>query len=355
MEKSNRGLWMLLLCAAAAVSACNSGTSGGNTQPPAQQVYIADFAQNGLQQCSVANNGILANCASVALESNLFNNPAGVVINKGTLYINNSGFTGGRVESSVVQCELNASTAVNCSVHHPMNSSGEAVLYYPIGITFYNNYVYLANWGNNDGTVPPSYAQCLVNNGVVNWNNCLKVGLSVNGSNMPADGTPEVVVFNNGYGYVTDQQDDGYVKCDVSSASGVLSNCQFSKVDQISVIKAVGPRSLMFHNGYAYFANSGYHGGLPVSGAVSSYSKCSVNGDGSLSSCSTFNIWGLNSPTALVYNNGYVYITNEQGPGYSYTQCSINSANGNLENCATNISGNSSLSMPAYTYMVFNN
>ena len=351
MRNINKLLVMLL--SGTALVACNSG--GNSSSAPTTQAYIADFSQNSISHCSVAGDGSLTNCSAATIESTLFNDPAGVAINNNNLYINNSGFDSARsTESSVVVCQLSNANPVNCQVQHPQNASGAGVLYYPIGITFNGNYVYMANWGMNDGTVPPSYAQCPVSNGAVNWNNCQKVGLSIDGNNMPGTGTPEVVVFNNGYGYVTDQQDDGYVKCDVNATSGVLSSCQFSKVDQVSDIKAVGPRSLMFRNGYAYFVNSGYHGGAAVDGAVSSYTKCTVNNDGSLSGCATSQISGLNSPTALVYNNGYIYITNEQGPGYSYTQCTINSVNGSLENCATNISGNSSLAMPAYTYLVFN-
>lgn len=330
--------------------ACNSGSSGNSSTPI--QAYISDFSQNAISQCTVTD-GVLSNCVTAPIESNLFNNPVGIAIDNGYLYINNSGFGIG-VESSVVECKLNGITPSNCKIQHPKTQSGDSVLYYPIGITFYNNYVYIANWGMNDGSVPPTYAQCPINNNSVNWENCTKVGLSTNGNNMPADGTPEVVVFNNGYGYITTQQNDGYVKCNVKDSNGLLNNCQFSFVDQLSAIKAVGPRSMMFLNGYAYFVNSGYHGGTQVEGAVSSYTQCKVNTNGSLSPCKTLQIAGLNSPTALVAYNGYVYMTNEQGPGYSYTQCTANQINGELENCTTYVSGSSNLLMPAYTYLTFN-
>jgi hypothetical protein len=115
----------------------------------------------------------------------------------------------------------------------------------------------------------------------------------------------------------------------------------------------------MFNGDYAYFVNSAYHGGEPVIGAVSSYTKCDVNAEGTLSNCSTSTPAApgeLNSPTAIVKRGNSAYITNEQGPGYNYTKCNIGQRFGTLSNCTTRQTGGSSSTIvPAYTQLVFLN
>ena len=288
-------------------------------------------------------DGTLENCQNITPSVGL-NNPTGVAINNGYLYIMNSAFTQpSTIGSSYTQCS--ASDATNpCTLTTP---TGNGALNNPIGITIQNNYAYIANYSNQ------TYTLCKVN--ILNNNLTDCSTNAING--MPLTGTPEVVIINNGYAYITDQVDDGYMQCKVNAADGTLSVCQFKPLaGSGDTVAPVGPRGGMINGNYAYFVNSGYHGGNPVPDAVSSYTKCTTNPNGDLSNCMTsLTAPGvLNSPTGIALNGSYVYITNEQGPGYSYTMCSIDAANGSLISCNTSqTGGSSSTPQPSYTYITF--
>ncbi|MDQ5921394.1 MAG: hypothetical protein QG673_1452 [Pseudomonadota bacterium] len=126
----------------------------------------------------------------------------------------------------------------------------------------------------------------------------------------------------------------------VDSESGGLNNCQFESLEMGSGnVEPRGPRQMIINNGYAYFADSGSHGGGTLQ-LQSAYTLCSVSPvDGRLSACSTQQTYPgeLNSPTGIAVNGSYIYITNEIGPagestGYSYTMCNIGES-GFLINC----------------------
>ncbi len=352
----------VMVIAGPILASCNNGSSSSNTNPPQNptQVYISVFGDNKLQQCSLSSDNLFACPDNPPLSSNLLKNPAGNAIYNGNIYISNSAFGNGDV-SNVVRCPISNGNIdmASCSIANSANIG----LNHPIGLTILNKKAYMANWGDANATTKPTYTYCDINDNDAQLSNCSSPQIGSTG--MPDTGTPEQIAFyltqNNTYkAYITDQQDDGYAQCDVL-ADGSLSNCNFNQLVQGASGDAVptGPRGMLFYNGFAYFVNSGYHNGQKVANTVSSYTMCNVdNNSGNLNGCNTYKDASgllLNSPTGISQYNGYIYITNEDGPGYSYSRCT-SSTTGVLTNCQTFFtSGSITPTNPVYTYMSFSN
>jgi hypothetical protein len=305
------------------------------------QAYIADFSGNNIQQCAVSNDdGSLQKCKVVA-SSNIFNNPSGVAIYQNSLYINNSALDkSSPISSSYLRCTLNyRQEPTGCKLNYIDELNG------PMGISFYNDNAYIANF--NSGT----YTRCKANSDGLSQCNTQLI------PNLPDAGTPEAFAFHNGFAYITDQKNDGYMVCRLTPSGLLANDCQFSPLSRDGVLKAVGPRGMLVDKNYIYFVNSGYHGPEKVTGAISSYTQCTISENGLLSNCTTMTLAAtelLNSPTAIVKHGDYVYITNEQGPGYNYTKCSIEFTSGQLTNCVNATTGGAAdTPTPAYTHLVF--
>lgn len=340
-------LLLILSVTAFSLTACNSAGTATSTTTGIY-AYIADFSGNALQKCVVASDGTLSFCQNIAQPGTL-NNPTGIAINNGQIYVNNSAFTvPSSVPSSYTQCLLNNSmtTLSGCSINT------QPGLQYPIGITISGNYSYIGNYFATESYARPgTYTLCNVESNTGSLINCQTNQIE----NIPADGTPEVVVINNNFGYITDQTNSGYMFCNVSTESGSLNSCQFESLESgIGGVIPIGPRGMMINNGYAYIVNSGVVNNAII--GASSYTVCSVNPErGTLTNCSTQETspGKLNSPTGIAVYESNVYITNEDGPGYSYTMCGIG-LNGFLTNCSTySLSGATTQTGPWLTYIAF--
>ncbi len=323
---------------------CAAGTTATNVY-----AYISDFGGNRLLKCLVnVNNGQLANCQYVN-QPNSLNQPTGVAVNNGYLYVNNSAFNTSNPVSSTAKCIINGgiSTLSDC-IYYTIG------IVNPIGFTIStingNTYAYIANYDSSTSShaKPGSVTKCRVNSSDGVLNNCST--MSASSISLQNNPTPEVVTINtnasNGpVAYITDQQNAGYSFCNVNEIDGSFRSCSFNTLANSGVdsITPIGPRQMTIIGNYAYFALSGNTGGQTTQYA-SGYTRCSVNGvDGSLSGCSSQQTapGQLNSPTGIAYNNGYVYITNENGVpdtsiGYSYTMCNVNEA-GLLANCSNQV------------------
>jgi len=336
-----KNILLMITAAVTFLTACNNGSSSDNPANT-KQVFLAVFSANAYHQCKVDQPTGLFSCESEPLPLSQLNTPTGVAIYKNHIYINNSAFGVGP-DSSVLKCTLNGTQPLtDCVLNN--ESATQGALDHPIGITFYNDKAYIGNFGSAESN--PRYTQCnIADNGDLTPCETITLESTING-------TPEVIEFNNNFAYITDQLNNGYFTCNVEENTGHLTNCVLSSLSESSaIVPAVGPRGMLINNGYAYFVNSGFHGGTQIE-SIATYTKCSVESSGQLSSCQTTALAGLSSPTDIVYDGNYIYITNEKFQGLSYTKCTINSTNGDLENCYTEVGQNEPGTI-YYTYLAF--
>jgi len=119
--------------------------------------------------------------------------------------------------------------------------------------------------------------------------------------------------------YLTDNVSN-VVSCAVS-ADGSLPSC----ANAASGFSA--PAAIAFSGNWAYV----------TPGAVATdVDVCAVAPDGTLSGCTSAHTFA--SPSALSVSGGYLYVADENGPGYAYS-CAIDSANGSLSACIANAVG----------------
>jgi len=139
-------------------------------------------------------------------------------------------------------------------------------------------------------------------------------------------GTPKTGTANIAYAsipgllYITDHV-SSVVSCTVSGVDGSLPSCSNAATGFSA------PSGIAFSGNWAYV----------TPGAVATdVDVCAVAADGTLSGCTSAHTF--TTPSALAVSGGYLYVADENGPGYAYS-CAINGANGALSACTANAIG----------------
>jgi hypothetical protein len=255
--------------------------------PP--HLYVTQLGGPSLSYCEFNGNGTISNCAQTAAGITA---PTGIAF-KGTNF--------------AYVADNNTSNAVYlCNVGLDGTLSGCA----PAGSYFQTPWQ-LAVAGNTlfATNLTGGVTTCAIN-GDGTLSTCTQ-----------SPGTAAGVAASSGYAYIG----VGSTTVDVCAigVSGILSGCTSTGSG------FVGLDGITVSGGYAYVANEN-------AGTVSG---CSINTDGSLSSCTAYNVLGVGAaPTDVVINGNQAYV-NDASSGSVYL-CSIG-AGGALANCAVANAGSS--------------
>lgn len=162
-------------------------------------LYIVNYANNQVTQCSLDSGGLLINCAATGTG---FNVPMGIAFANSYAYIANANES----NATVSQCSITGNGQFGSC-----NSTGSN-FDSPVKIAINGNYAYVANIYSSTVT------QCSINSVNGNLTNCTKIG-------NPLFNYPVSIKFNNGYAYIAEYNNNTITKCTVNNANGSFSNC----------------------------------------------------------------------------------------------------------------------------------
>lgn len=272
--------------------------------------YIVNVSGNSYTQCAVNANGIdTTGCTTITPSgSGSLSAPSAITINANYAYITNYS------SASYTECPI-SNQVIDSTACNTITPSGNGALYHPLGITINGNYVYITDGDRQ------KYTQCSVSNGQINTASCVSVH--------PASGQSfaGIVIANNyvlmtNYYYYANHGD--YTQCTINGSGIDPTSCVTTSLYAPGALS--NPLGITIYNNLVYIVNQNNN----------SYTQCSLNSSGIItSSCITHTPSGvaaLNSPNGITISNNYAYIVNSNN---SYTQCSVNLANGDLENCNT--------------------
>lgn len=238
-------------------------------------LYVANIG-GGMSSCAIdALTGELSNCqnATNTLNAAQIHAPDGVAIHTGTAYISSSGPNQGMsvcgvTDASLTDCVFTQGNPANYSV--------------PSDIAFYNNYLYITNFNNQD--VQTSY--CTSSNAYCNTS-----AGSVDGTsdflNQP-EGITFATINAHNYTYFTNHGNNTVTLCKAPTASPpvTFTNCMTTE---------------------GYFNGFGNLAILPdllkafIPSGLTTIAMCDISeDDGTLSNCVNSTELGFNNPSGLV-------------------------------------------------------
>lgn len=132
-----------------------------------------------------------------------FQTPVGITISNAYAYItNNAG--GSRSTGFISICSIGNGGALSCSAFNDTTIDG------PKGIAAYNGYVYIVN---NTSTASVAVIACLIS-GSGSLSGCADTGAALD-----LFDSPQAIVINQGYAYITSLANNAVIKCTVNGAT----------------------------------------------------------------------------------------------------------------------------------------
>ncbi len=130
----------------------------------------------------------------------------------------------------------------------------------------------------------------------------------------------EAVFMFNGKAYLSSGSANAIYLCDIDGSSGDLSNCNKTGSGFSS------PKGVIVSGATAYVANGGSGGFIK---------KCSLNNDGSLSSCVNADATGVSDPQDLTISGNYLLIASNGNS--KIVTCIMDSSTGLATSCSANV------------------
>ncbi len=292
--------------------------------PTAHKLYVSNWDGGSISLCYINNNGAIAQCL-VSAVSNTFLNPEALAIHEDTLFVANIGGT-------MSSCAIDALTGELSNCQNATNNLNAAQIHAPDGVAIHNNIAYISSSGPEDFNQGMSVCDIA---GATLTNCVFTQGNAANYS-VPSD-----IAFYNNYLYITNFNNQN-VQTTYCISNNPYCNASEGSVDETPLFLNE-PEGITFAtinaNHYTYFTNhgnntvtlckapttsppvnftnctttAGYFSGfgnlaiLPSSlkafipSGLTTIAMCDISeADGTLSNCVNSTELGFNNPSGLV-------------------------------------------------------
>jgi hypothetical protein len=224
--------------------------------------------------------------------------------------------------NSYIKCSVdtNGIEAYTCVTYRPTNESGQPLLSSPDSLNFYGKFAYISNFKSN------AITKCLAGVDGIESSSCHNIR-PANGSGFLLDGASGIS-FNGNYGYIVNQSESSYVQCSIDNDQLNTNDCTvYTPQDESGNLLLNNPMQVAFNNNYAYFDNLN---------RISEFTKCKTNERGIVvKSCKNFSLpYILSSTSAIAFNGQQVYFASvDPQTNLVLSRCAVESTGINVGSC----------------------